>query len=744
MLLDPAPPGMGETDSTAVGDIDGDGKVEIVNGGAGALLWYRPTTFEKGLVSRGHFHVGLALMDVDGDGINEIIAGREIEKNGAGTGQWALYWFKPGKDLDHPGIEHAIDPHTAGGPHDVIVADLDGDGKLEVVANAMYCSTPGLYAYKPGAEVTAPWRKKMIQTGLPVEGTAAGDLEGNGHINLLSGPYWFSPPAAGAFSEEPWRQYKFAPHFRDMCRVALIDVNGDGRLDIVAVEDEYRDGHLSWFENRPGLGGEPAWLEHPIESQLIFPHSLQAWRDEKTQAVNVFVGEMNQGGWGAPYNFDARLLKYVFSGGGKVVRRELLYKGEGTHQGVVADIDGDGVLEISGHASQVIYTKYPDCLGWVQVFKQRAKPLPFQNYRHEFIDRDKPYTGVEILWVDVDGDGVSDVVCGAWWYKNPSWERRQIPGIAQIVNAYDIDRDGRKELIAIKGRPGAKDFYSALTSDLCWLKPVDPLRGRWEEHPIGVGSGDWPHGTAMAPLLPGGRLALVAGYHDRTHPEIFEVPDDPAASPWKRRVLATIPYGEQMAPCDLNGDGRLDVVAGPYWLENMGNGEFTPHVLAKDYVPRSPNDRIGVARTSVADINGDGKPDVIVAEENVDWSTRRSYFARVAWLENTGDPRRQAFTPHVVDRIICPHSLSVADLDGDGRMEIIAAEHDPFHPYHTRCRLFVYKLADPKGTVWFRYMLDDRFEQHVGAKVVELAPGKFGILGHGWMESRYVHLWRPD
>jgi hypothetical protein len=96
----------------------------------------------------------------------------------------------------------------------------------------------------------------------------------------------------------------------------------------------------------------------------------------------------------------------------------------------------------------------------------------------------------------------------------------------------------------------------------------------------------------------------------------------------------------------------------------------------------------------------------------------------------------------VIDRIICPHSLSVADLDGDGKPEIVAAEHDPFHPYKSRSRLFIYKLADPNGTAWFRYALDDKFEQHCGAKVVELAPGKMGIIGHGWAESRYVHLWR--
>jgi FG-GAP-like repeat len=75
MLLDAAPPGVGETGSTEVGDIDGDGKPEIVIGGVGAMLWYRPATFEKGLVARGHFHCGVALVDIDGDGIPEIVAG---------------------------------------------------------------------------------------------------------------------------------------------------------------------------------------------------------------------------------------------------------------------------------------------------------------------------------------------------------------------------------------------------------------------------------------------------------------------------------------------------------------------------------------------------------------------------------------------------------------------------------------------------------------------------------------------
>ena len=129
----------------------------------------------------------------------------------------------------------------------------------------------------------------------------------------------------------------------------------------------------------------------------------------------------------------------------------------------------------------------------------------------------EPYTGIDIHAADVDGDGVMDIVCGAWWYKNPSWERHTIPGVGQIIAAYDLDKDGRTELIGIKAKPGKNDFYNALTSELVWLKPADLSRNLWEEYVIGTGDGR-PHGTTIAPILPGGGVALVCGYHDGTHP----------------------------------------------------------------------------------------------------------------------------------------------------------------------------------------------------------------------------------
>ena len=744
VILDGAPPHLTETSGAAAADIDGDGKTEVVICGNGALLWYRPSTSERGIVSLGRFGVGVALEDIDRDGRKEVVIGKTIPGPAGSEEKWVLCWYKSGADLHDSWTEHILDGDTAGHPHDVIFGDLDGDGKHELVANAMYCDQPGLFAYKVPADPKNPWKKQMVQSGLSAEGTATGDLDGDGKEEIVCGPYWFSAPGAGAFSGQPWKTNSVAPGFRELCRAALIDVNGDGRLDVVLVEDEYPDGRLAWFENRLGTNPERPWIQHPMDAPLNFSHSLRAWRDAKTKQVQVLAGEMNEGGWAAPYNWDARLIKYAAVDGGKSWRSELIYQGEGTHEAVYAALDGSGTEVIFGHSAQVMansgaYT------GWVQMFRPRAKPSLLSQYKHTFVDRQKPYTGIEINAVDVDGDGLADIVCGAWWYKNPTWERHLVPGIGQIIAAYDLDKDGRKELIGIKAKAGAKDFYSALSSDLVWLKPIDLSRGLWEEHIIGTGDGDWPHGTTVAPLLPGGRAALVCGYHEAKHspPQIFEVPDDPKQHPWPKRVIADIPYGEEMLPYDLDGDGKLDVVAGPYWLENLGEGRFEPHLLIDPKYLESANLK-SICRIAIADVNGDGRPDILFTVEDVDYSVRMAFFSPVGWLENTGNLRDRTFNLNIIDRIRSPHSLSVADLDGDGKMEVIVGEHDPFKPYRSQSRLYAYKQADEKGIAWSRFPIDNRFSNHVGAKAVELSPARLAILSHSWMESAYVHIWERD
>src|SRR5260370_8328341 len=74
-ILDALAPESQQLGLLATGDIDGDGRIEGVVGGEGALVWYRPETRERGVIARGHFHVGCALEDIDGDGRLEAVFG---------------------------------------------------------------------------------------------------------------------------------------------------------------------------------------------------------------------------------------------------------------------------------------------------------------------------------------------------------------------------------------------------------------------------------------------------------------------------------------------------------------------------------------------------------------------------------------------------------------------------------------------------------------------------------------------
>ncbi len=749
LLLDADPP-VAQAGSLAAGDIDGDGHVEVLIGGASKLLWYRPDTFERGVAAEGRFHCGLALADIDGDGRLEVFAGEYLDADPQ-TKDSRITWFKPTADLSGLWPRHVIDPLTTGGPHDVLMADLDGDGKLELVAAAVYVQVSGLFIYRPAGDLAAPWRKHKVQEGLFGDGTAVADVDGDGYAEILGGPYLWHCPPGGPFAG-PWQRTDLAVSFREMCRAAFVDVTGrglqgrersapglgasPGRPDAIVAEAEYLDGRVCWFENRVLEDPEHPWIEHPLDGGLYYAHSLRAWRD--VSGAHVFLAEMAEGGWNAPRNRSARLMEYSTADGASW-RREVLHRGCGTHEAILFDVNGDGQLEVLG--KQWLHPK-------VQIWKKppaAGLASPLTRFRHRMLDREKPDTAIDILAADVDGDGLPDVVCGGWWYQSPSWQRRELPQGFEAINAFDLDGDGRLEIVAIKRTARG---YEGLTSDLHWLRPTDPIAGEWEVHPIGQGSGDWPHGSLVARLLEGGpagagRLALVAGYHnagrERRFPEIFAVPNDPAESPWPRRVLAEIAYGEEFAAADINGDGRLDVVAGPWWLENAGDGSFIPRVIAEDFK---------VARIAAADVNGDGRPDVVAGEEVLDFQNKLAPLCRLAWFECPEDPAAGPWRMHVIDKIRCPHSLSVADLDGDGVPEIVCGEHDPFYAYRSRCRLMVYKQADPAGTAWKRYVLDDRFEHHDGAKIIRLAPGPAGtgrlsIISHGWKDSRYVHLWEP-
>jgi len=714
----------GDLGMCGVWDLDGDGRDEIVVGGSEGLLWYRYPDGTRHVIDDTIWcQVGLAARDLTGDGRPNLVVATHTddERHDLGLG---VVWYEMPNGLEGQWVRHTIEARRDGAAHDAVFADINGDGRPELITTSTQSHNVVWYEV-PDDPCASPWPRHIIETGVLSEGLALADINGNGRLDLLTGPVWYEQPAD--LEAGPWRAQVIAPDYRERCRVQVGDVNGDGTPNVLLAEGEYVDGKWGLFSTTDG--GE-TWERQTFEDQeLYFAHSVLLTDFDGDGDLDIVLAEMGQGGWNAPRNIRAKVLWYEnVDGEGKTWRRHLVNMGVGSHEAKVGDVDGDGELEIAGKS-----WKEP---AEVHVFKRMPGPAPFSSFRHAFIDRNKEAPAIDILVVDLDGDGREDVLCGNQWYHAPRWTKRKFPVIGQVIAVLDVDGDGRLDVIGTKA-PG-------LTNELYWLKaPADPLNDVWTPYYIGTGDGDWPHGATVIEGLSNKGPMLVTGYHSVSEgregnwPQYWEVPDDPTR-PWIKHTLAEIVYGEEFVVADIDGSGQPDLVAGPYWLDWDG-AKWNVHVIGDK--ARYPD----VARVRAADLNGNGRLDVVVGEEDVDYRTRTAGVARVTWFEAPESPRAEPWIEHVIAMRRCPHSIDVADLDGDGELEVIVGEHDPFMPYDPEafCRLAVYKRIIAEGTAWAEYVIDARFEHHDGAHVIRLDEG-YGIVSHAWKEPRYVHLWREE
>ena len=620
----------------SAGDLDGDGDIDILSAAeiGNTIAWWENTAGDGSAWTAHAVDTTMtgtrwvAAADVDGDSDRDLV--------GTGGAADSLAWYEntvgDGSAWTKHMVDNAIDDASRGA-----IADLDGDGDLDLLSAAIGANTIAWYENTAGDG--SAWTGQVIDATLMGAGTAvAADVDGDGDVDTIGASAigsviaWYENTAGDGTA---WTTHVMDSTTNGIYTMVSADMDGDGDLDVLGAM--IANNTIAWWENTAGDGS--AWTRRALDTAVS-----GAW--------GVAQGDVDGDG-----DLDvlgtASLVNTIAWWRNETIHRSAAYPAAGMHtiqsvfngasSAYAADMDRDGDVDVLG-------AKYND--GTIAWWENTAGDG--SAWTEHVVGT--PTNPRSLHVADLDGDGDLDVLAGWWhldWWENTAgdgsaWTQHTVGSsfAAYSIDTADVDGDGDLDVLG-----------AHLEGDtIAWWENTAGNGSAWTQHVVSSTFADAcsAHGTDVDG---DGDVDMLGGmWYGSTFAWWENTAGDGSA--WTQYTVDGAFSAHSTNSADVDGDGDMDLLGtstgAVAWYENTaGDGSaWTQHALGLIYA----------SFVSASDMDGDGDLDLLSAGYN-----------SIVWWENTaGDG--SAWTQHTMTDVFADSQFAYpADLDGEGDMDVIGA-----------------------------------------------------------------------
>ena len=297
-----------------IADLDGDNLPDLIVCGAnGPLVWYQaPSWTRRTIAASANSESGSATGDIDGDGDIDIVVGTTwYENNGVATA-WTAHGLGSGT-----------------GTHDIVIADVNGDTKPDVIMRGETQSPVTVFLQVSKSS----WTSFFVDPGVGNNGLELTDVNNDGRRDIIVGGVWMENPG-GNVATAAWPLHTFTS-WDPFASVHMADIDGDGRRDIVLSASE-GTGSLTWFK-APANPSTGTWTPNVVATDLNKVHNFEVLDLDNDGLMDIVASE---------YAGAGRLIAYLQRPGNTWQANVL--GSDSLHNLRAADLGNDGDIDFFG------------------------------------------------------------------------------------------------------------------------------------------------------------------------------------------------------------------------------------------------------------------------------------------------------------------------------------------------------------------------------------------------------------